>query len=429
MKNGGVMKKFLGLIICFICWKVMAADVFVMTDIPVSAEGESAVIAREIVMTEGQKKAFEALMDKIVVPERRADVTITSNEVSAFVQDISVAHEKMGGNRYQGDLTVRFNAPLVRAFLQKQAIPFLTRLPEPMLLVPIFDNEGQISIFDENNPLYLVLRSQTDASDLFQLRVPDVLVNSDGTTMVSINFSDMQTLSYETLKPLLELYKLNAALVIYVSKNGVKYTLSTQVFPDEVAPEAVVSLNTIDARTDLVQVMRDLSTAALKTMTKKWRYLMQETASAPMLYHVSTPIEKVSDLSRIQQKVRQMRFAEQVDIKGFTNGRLVVDFYFRGSAVDLAQKLALSDMHLFVAETGDVAPKEKYLMVESGSPLLLQISDGVLMENGIAYTDMGVHPLKIETEQAPIPKVGTGALINDAYSMVNGQAFNKKEKD
>lgn len=382
------MRKILWGVLCFMSLQAMAGDLFVMTHIPVAAEGKNALEARDTAMREGQKKAFEALLDKIVFSEKRAAVKVNLEEIPSFVQDISVKNERMGGTRYLGDLTVRFKAPLVRTFLQKQSVSFLSRLPQPMFVVPVFNTEGQTLVFDENNPLYLTLRDQMPQNNLFELTTIGVPQDKNTFSDVISLVPPVENLSYETLKPLLNRYHLTQALLIMVSKNGMAYELSTRVLPAGSAPEAEIALNVTDDREDLIKVMKDLSTDALRSMTKKWRYLSQNTESALTLFHVFTPVEKVSDLTRVQQKIKQMRFAERVDIKGFSHKRLAVDFYFRGSEADFAQKIHLSGMRLLYAVTDDPTEKRVYLLVEENSELAAQAEQGILGEDGKSYKEV-----------------------------------------
>ncbi len=337
---------------------VHGADVFVMTNVPVSAEGTSAIEARTKAVNEGEMQAFTELLDKIVSPADRSKIQIEGYEaVAPFVLDWSVANERAGSTRYFGALTVRFKAESVRAFLEAQQVSFLSRLPQPALILPVFKEGTQIKVLDDSNPLWSAMRENMPSSRLFQFKLP-MIEPEDINLAAAIVIQEDNAV----FRQLAQKYNVTQIMIMEVAKQDTSYMVNTRFLPKNSAPEAEVILQLSDDRTSLLRVCTDLLSDTIRAMSKKWLYLSQNSAQPVQVYPVSAPIEKVSDLSRIRQKLQQLNFAEKVDIKGYANKQLTVDFHYRGTITELGEKLRLNNLILTAIsnEVGDV----EYRLIE-----------------------------------------------------------------
>lgn len=337
---------------------VSAQDLFVMTNIPVSAEAETAMEARTTAITNGETQAFTELLDKIVSSTDRSKIQLPTPEmITSFVQDVSVANEKAGSTRYLGALTVRFKAEPIRLFLESQNVTFLSRLPQPALILPLYREGIQTLTLEDNNPLWQAVRDDFPASRLFQFQLP-------------IGDEDDKRLTYEAViqnntesfKKLAQKYNVTQIMVIDIQKQGTQFTVDTRFWPKNTAPEAEVQLTVSDDREIPVRIFRDLLSDTLRLMSKKWLYLSQNSSQPIKIYTVTVPIEKISDLSRIRQKLQQLNFADKVDIKGFANKQLNVNFHYRGNVTELGEKLRLND--LILTAVPDESGQMVYLLTE-----------------------------------------------------------------
>ncbi len=359
------MKNFWYRVGCLFCFcmglsvfPVLGADVFVMTNVPVSAEGATAVEARTKAVKSGQMQAFIELLDKIVAPADRAKVQIDSAEtIAPFVLDLSVANERAGSTKYFGALTVRFKAEPVRSFLEAQEVSFLSRLPQPALILPVYKEGTQVKVLDESNPLWRAIQTNMPASRLFQFKLP-----SGDTEEATLAFAVAVHGEEAAFRQLAQKYNVTQIMMMEVTKQDTSFSINTRILPKNSAPEAEVSLQLSDDRESLPRICSDLLSDAVRAMSKKWLYLAQNSAQPVQVYPVVVPVEKVSDLSRIRQKLQQLNFAEKVDIKGFSNRQLAVDFHYRGTVSELGEKLRLNGLILTAAS--DESGQIEYRLVE-----------------------------------------------------------------
>lgn len=349
---------FLLFLSLFLTTRAFCADFFVITDVPVAGEGSTADEARTKALTIGKKQAFIDLLDTVVAKNDRSKIDMNDTDIiESFVSDVSIDNEKVSSTAYYGSLTVRFKAPEVRRFLETKNVEFLARLPQPFLVLPVYQNERGIQVLSENNPMVDVVRNHLPASRLFQFKV----AKGDDKDIAAANAGVIEH-NNQALKALAGKNLVAQILILKIQKQGTHYTVSTQVWPKGAAPEAEISFNVTDDRDSESRVCVDLIHDAIRAMSKKWLYLAQNSTQPITIYQVYAPIEKISDLSKMKQKLVKLNFADKVDIKGFSNKKLAVDFHYRGSIGELGEKLRLNN--LILTAVADENGQLMYILTE-----------------------------------------------------------------
>ena len=297
----------------------------------------------------------------MVAVQDREKITVDDEKlIESFVQDISVSNERAGSTKYYGALTVRFKAPEIRRLLEAAQVGFLARLPQPFIVIPVYQTEQGVFLFSENNPLWKAVQNDLPATRLFTFQ--PVRGDSDDEMLAQ---SGVINQNPHSLSELAQKYYVSQILILKISRQNTSYTVQTTVWPNGSAPEAEVSFKVTDDRESAQRICADLLKDTVRAMTKKWLYLTQNSAQPLTVYQVFAPIEKVSDLSRIKQKLARLNFADKVDIKGFSNKQLAVDFHYRGSVEELGEKLRLNQLVLTV--NTDSAGQPVYLLTEAGA--------------------------------------------------------------
>lgn len=366
------MKKILMGIVTFFSVSAFASNFYVQSDILVSGEGKSVLEAQTNAVSEGQKKAFLMLLKKIAPT---VDITqFETVDVAPLVQDVSLSDEKVSATTYKGNLSVRFKSEPIYELLEGQNEPFLTSLPEPMLLVPIFEEEGKILVFNKENPILNYFYSEKPQNDFFHVKV----VSDDGQKLQEAEKIWQEGL-FDKHNAFLNEYEVTKALVLKIKKSMDVYQVETFVLPRESVSTAGVNFQVMDDREDVHFVVKDLISDAFSNMEKKWVYLMTKNVAPVSIYHLLTPVSKVSELKKIKDKIAQLNFVEKVEIKGFKNKMLSVEIAFKGSIDELQRKLVLNQMSLmpYMAETDEklyllTFIEEKLNQTEAQSKLLNQ---------------------------------------------------------
>jgi hypothetical protein len=143
----------LALLLAVLALPAAAAEFLEVRGIKVDVTAESAAAARQKAHAEGEVKAFETLLARLVPGgERDRLPRLSAGEVSALVADFSVAEEKTSAVRYIATLDFRFRANRVRDLLGGYGVTMAASPPPPVVIVPVLHAAGGTVLWDDPNP-------------------------------------------------------------------------------------------------------------------------------------------------------------------------------------------------------------------------------------------------------------------------------------
>ncbi|MDV7340184.1 DUF2066 domain-containing protein [Terasakiella sp. A23] len=130
-----------------------AASPFEISGVYVDVTAENVTKARKQALRDGQNRAFEILLKRLTL---RADKDflpwVEPANQPQYIRDFSVSGEKTSAVRYLATLTYHFKPDAIRNLLKARGIPFAETISKPVLVLPLFDDAGQLSLWDEPNP-------------------------------------------------------------------------------------------------------------------------------------------------------------------------------------------------------------------------------------------------------------------------------------
>jgi hypothetical protein len=132
-----------------------AADpkVFAVRAVEVDATADTAAKARDDALAAGQMTALRRLIARLTLKSDGAKLPpFGANAVSDLVKDFEVANEKTSAVRYLASLTVRFKPDAVRGLLRQHGVGFAETRSKPLLVLPVFEITGALSLWDDPNP-------------------------------------------------------------------------------------------------------------------------------------------------------------------------------------------------------------------------------------------------------------------------------------
>lgn len=119
------------------------AQIFTVSGITVSARAASADEAKRLAIAEGQIKAYEALIAKLVRPEEAALLPVPDElALQGLVSGFSLDNERNSPTQYLAELTVRFNPDAVELLLAQAGISLNVTQSTPVLIVPVVTGSG-----------------------------------------------------------------------------------------------------------------------------------------------------------------------------------------------------------------------------------------------------------------------------------------------
>lgn len=163
-----------------------AADVFTITGISIDATAETATLARNAAVAEGERRALEILLRRLALQEDWSLLpAVDAAMAEGMVRSFQVANEKRSATRYLATLSVRFQPAAVRNIFTARSIPYSESRERTAVIVPILTDETGDRLWDEGN----AWTSAWAGTDLDNILTPMVAPLGD--------IGDMTTLSVE----------------------------------------------------------------------------------------------------------------------------------------------------------------------------------------------------------------------------------------
>jgi hypothetical protein len=176
-----------------ICWKIfiilllschgaaMAQDrpagrpsVMEARDLAVDATADSAVRARALALAQGQRRALNQILRRLVLREDWPRLPrVAAADLPNLVESLAIADEKTSNVRYLAKISVHFKQAAIHRLLNDSEISYSDTRAKPALVLPVWDAGGVRLLFEDENPWRLAWEGLplTD-DDLLPLRLP-----------------------------------------------------------------------------------------------------------------------------------------------------------------------------------------------------------------------------------------------------------------
>lgn len=156
-------------------------SIFVVAEVPVAAEAESAAAAQRLAQEKGRRKALDILLRRLtaeedwvylpelaagqsaratgviaeeagMTPSGRSAVTINPSDVASLEEGFSIFDEKSSASTYQARITYRFRPMAVRRLLQDAGLPYSDQQARRALIVPVLKTDRDVYLWESKNP-------------------------------------------------------------------------------------------------------------------------------------------------------------------------------------------------------------------------------------------------------------------------------------
>ncbi len=148
-------------------------DIFTVSGVAVDTEAETAAVARELALADGQRQAYRRLLERLTL---RTDYgrhpVLEEAALTALVQGIEVEEEKRSATRYLARLTISFKKDEVRRLLRDRGLEFSETIAKPILLLPVYEVAGVQLLWDDPNPWRDAWMQAEGRDSLVPLMVP-----------------------------------------------------------------------------------------------------------------------------------------------------------------------------------------------------------------------------------------------------------------
>jgi hypothetical protein len=130
-----------------------AENLFAARHVAVDATADSAAQARDQAIVEGQRRALDIVLRRLTPEAAHARLPrLDDAGVARLVDGFVVEKERASARRYIAELTVEFRPRAVQELLRGAGLGFVEQRARPLLVLPVLDEDGQLTMFDDPNP-------------------------------------------------------------------------------------------------------------------------------------------------------------------------------------------------------------------------------------------------------------------------------------
>jgi hypothetical protein len=185
-------------------------DLFEVRDVPVDVTAKSAADARDQAVLQGQRKAWDMLVGRLVSSEDAARLAAPSDaQLTDMVKSFEVEEEHVSDVRYIGKLAFSFREGPVRDLLGGGQVHYAETVSKPVLVVPVLTADGKSVLWRDDNGWLAAWSNRPTAGDLVPLVVP----LGDAQDLAAIDAQQALAGDTSRLLPLAQHYKAPDALV------------------------------------------------------------------------------------------------------------------------------------------------------------------------------------------------------------------------
>lgn len=330
-------------------WAANAERAFEVRDIAVDVTADSAAAARDEALADGERRAFEALLDRIVPADARANVPNAPPEgVRDMIADFSIRGEKTSAVRYIATLDFRFDPDAVEAFLVNQGVPFVTSPSAPIVLVPVLAAPGTLTLWDSPNPW----RDAWDWSLTSDTLVPIVLPDGGLGDVSTISADTAASGDFERLTKLADRYQADGAVVsiarlVTDSRSGASVVIvrTTRYADTGAAWNTETTLKANKAETPEALMARAVA-AVQDEIESRWKSGATVNTGGGSVVDVTVPISGIRDWLQVRRTLENSVVVRSMDIVQLSRNEVRLKLHYVGDLEQLSTALGKSGLTL-----------------------------------------------------------------------------------
>jgi len=383
-----VFAGLLALCITLSAGAVKADSIYTVRDLAVDTSAESAAEARSVALANGQQRALERLLRRLVLAEDQVLLPVLEiTQIAALVDGYEIEKELVSSTRYRANLIVYFNKFSVRKLLQQRKIRFAETRSNDVLVVPVFDAGGGANLWFEPSDWRTAWLARPANEGL----IPLILPLGDVMDMAAIEAAEALAPSHEALLGLAERYgtqevvvalafldlpdpaveddlEVDAAGVSGASDAAAETGLSNSRLVRGPVEGAILQLTihrvgatTQSTTSELLRGAQSESRESLlaRAVRRVVAHVESDWKQANMLrfgreneMHIMVPLNSLADWVETRRRLRELAVVVSVDLATLSRGQANVLLRYFGEKEQLMLGLAQSNLALNL-ESGD----------------------------------------------------------------------------
>lgn len=346
-----------------------AADIFTVRGIHVDKTAESATAARAAAQAEGQRLALTAMMRKLTLPEDWPSLPeVDEATAQSAVRGFQVASERTSSTRYIAEMIVSFQPEAVRRLLRGKNIAFAETQARPALLLPVLHRDGQLILWEDDNPWRGAWASLAPGDEMTPLILPiGEIMEINAVPAATALAGGEEALS--ALTNLAANYGANEVVVAEATpgEGGLRVTLTRR---GGIGASEPIS-GTYDRQgREMGDVMKAAAADMLNSLSTQWKrqIIVRDGRVSTMV--VQADFANLSEWENIRKGLTSTPLVQGMEVAGISSRGAEIRISHKGTSEMLALSLAQQNVDLSRAETSgtEAAPVDPFAPAAALAP-------------------------------------------------------------
>ena len=163
-----------------------AFDPYIVKDLDISIEADSAVEAKDEALSRAAAEGLELVLRRITRQADRARLPAPAANIAEPLLDrLAIVSERVGTITYSGRFRADFSRPAIRALLSRHGVPAIDQAAPEILIIPVIETSGQSLWWADAAPWADALAATRFEDGLTPARLPtnsrsDLAADRDG---------------------------------------------------------------------------------------------------------------------------------------------------------------------------------------------------------------------------------------------------------
>ncbi len=218
------MKKLLVIIFLLFPLLANAADNtdYTINSLKIGKVDKDATTAREKAMIQGQREAFNTILERIGVDSSNG-IIVSDDEISQMLRSMQIKNERITNNSYHATLTLEFSPEYVAYILNKYRITKYSPKLNSYLIIPVLNENGETYLWEKSNRWTNAFKKNLAGNRNI------LLVDDDYSTRNAIDKDYFRNPDYSKFKNVANLYNVNNVVTIVGTYNKAGHLIKIKI--------------------------------------------------------------------------------------------------------------------------------------------------------------------------------------------------------
>jgi hypothetical protein len=305
-----------------------AADLFVISGVPVDATAESVTAARDAALAQGRPAAWQRLFRRLTPNAAwTKQPQLDDAALARMIVALEVANERRSTTRYLGEVTYHFNPGEVQRVLRQSGVPYTETQAKPVLVIPVVNGK-----YEPAGPWAKAWMTPAAAQGL----VPVILPVGDAEDRPILTRANLAQSDWAALAPLAKRYDVPLVVIAMATPDGNAAQL--------------IEISAMGKQTESLAFARSTfpataEAAALK-IAEAWKNRAAVDYSTRGRLTVDVAFDSLDEWTRIRNDLEAVRSITDVEVLGLSTREARIQLAYYGKPEQLRDTLNQQSLNL-----------------------------------------------------------------------------------